>query len=115
LVELVETTRPSVELVETTRPSVELVETMPTGGDPQAAPPSVAERSGSRHRRDVPHAYILECSDGSYYLGSTWDLERRVGEHNLGLGAEYTKRRGPVRLVWAAEFNRIDEAYAVER
>jgi putative endonuclease len=63
----------------------------------------------------MPHAYIVECSDGSYYVGSTWDLERRVGEHNLGLGAEYTKRRRPVRLMWAAEFNRIDEAYAAEK
>jgi len=48
-------------------------------------------------------------------VGSTWDLERRVGEHNEGLGAEYTKRRRPVRLVWSEQLSRIDEAYRVEK
>lgn len=38
----------------------------------------------------MPFAYILRCSDGSFYVGSTRDLERRVGEHNLGLGAQFT-------------------------
>ncbi|NYE36453.1 putative GIY-YIG superfamily endonuclease [Nocardioides cavernae] len=47
----------------------------------------------------MPHVYILQCSDGSFYVGSTWDLERRVSEHNLGLGAAYTRRRRPVTLV----------------
>ena len=63
----------------------------------------------------MPHTYIVECSDGSYYVGSTWDLERRIGEHNLGLGAEYTRRRRPVRLVWAAQFDRIEDAYRLEK
>ncbi|MCR6029870.1 GIY-YIG nuclease family protein [Nocardioides sp. zg-579] len=61
--------------------------------------------------------YLLECADGSYYVGSTTDLERRVSEHDLGLGAAYTRpgRRRPVRLVWSAEFNRIDDAYYFEK
>jgi putative endonuclease len=63
----------------------------------------------------MPHTYILECSDGTFYVGSTWDLERRVGEHNLGLGAEYTKRRLPVRLIWATEYDRIEDAYRFEK
>jgi putative endonuclease len=63
----------------------------------------------------MPFVYMLECADGSYYVGSTWDLERRVGEHNEGLGAEYTKRRRPVRLVWSEQLNRIDEAFRVEK
>jgi len=63
----------------------------------------------------VPFAYIVECSDGTYYVGSTWNLERRLGEHNEGLGAEYTRRRRPVRLVWSVQLNRIDEAYRVEK
>ncbi|WP_308468837.1 GIY-YIG nuclease family protein [Rathayibacter soli] len=36
--------------------------------------------------------YILECSDGSFYVGSTIDLERRIAQHQLGEGAAYTKR-----------------------
>jgi putative endonuclease len=63
----------------------------------------------------MPFVYILECSDRSYYVGSTWDLERRVGEHNVGLGAEYTRRRRPVRIVWSAQMNRIDECFRVEK
>jgi putative endonuclease len=60
-------------------------------------------------------AYIVQCVDGSLYVGSTIDLERRISEHNLGLGAAYTRRRRPVQLVWAAEFNRVDEAFAFEK
>ena len=61
--------------------------------------------------------YILECADGSYYVGSTTDLNRRLWEHNEGLGAAYTRRRGrrPVTLAWSGEFARIDEAFFYEK
>ena len=59
--------------------------------------------------------YLLECSDGSYYVGSTVDLDRRVAQHEAGEGAVYTRRRRPVRLVWAGQFERIDEAFAFEK
>ena len=61
--------------------------------------------------------YILECADGSFYVGSTIDLERRVSQHDRGEGATYTRprRRRPVRLAWAAEFRRIDDAYTYEK
>ena len=59
--------------------------------------------------------YILECADGSYYVGSTTDLERRVSQHQLGEGAAYTKRRRPVRLVWAVDFDRVDDAFLFEK
>ena len=59
--------------------------------------------------------YILRCSDGSYYVGSTLDLERRLWQHNEGLGASYTKRRRPVVLVWSAEYYNVAEAFAVEK
>jgi putative endonuclease len=65
----------------------------------------------------MPFTYIVECADGSYYVGSTYDVERRVSEHNLGIGSSYMLRAGrrPVRLVFAAEFARIDEAFAFEK
>ena len=59
--------------------------------------------------------YIVRCADGTYYVGSTVNLERRLSEHNLGLGAAYTRHRRPVVLVWCAEFERIDEAFAFEK
>jgi putative endonuclease len=43
----------------------------------------------------MPWTYILECADGSFYVGSTRDLEERVEQHNTGHGAAYTRRRRP--------------------
>ena len=59
--------------------------------------------------------YILECADGSYYVGSTKNLERRIWEHNEGIGAKYTARRRPVKLMYAAEFDSIVDAYEREK
>ena len=47
--------------------------------------------------------YILQCSDGSFYTGSTGNLERRIFEHQTGKGANYTKSRLPVRVVFQTE------------
>ena len=46
------------------------------------------------------YCYILECADGTYYTGWTTDPERRVNQHNKGIGARYTKTPRPVRLVY---------------
>ena len=59
--------------------------------------------------------YMLRCSDGSYYVGSTRNLHTRVEQHIAGKGAEYTKRRRPVELVFAAEFESIADAFALEK
>ena len=59
--------------------------------------------------------YILECSDGSYYVGSTKDLEFRLSEHQEGTGARYTSRRLPVKLVYSEEYERVVDAYAREK
>jgi putative endonuclease len=40
--------------------------------------------------------YIPKCSDGSYYTGSTSNLENRVRQHMLGSANSYTKSRLPV-------------------
>jgi putative endonuclease len=63
------------------------------------------------------YVYILRCADSSYYVGSTRSLERRVWEHNVGLGSTYTRRPGrrPVTLVWSAECEHIGEAFAFEK
>jgi len=59
--------------------------------------------------------YILECADGSYYVGSTNDLERRLIEHQEGRGARYTTRRLPVKLVYSEEYNHVAEAFEREK
>ena len=48
--------------------------------------------------------YILECADGSYYTGSTNDINKRLWQHEQGVDPiAYTFSRRPVRLVWASE------------
>jgi len=59
--------------------------------------------------------YILECGDGSYYVGSTKDLERRLLEHQQGLGANYTAGRLPVTLVYCEEYDRVEDAFRREK
>lgn len=59
--------------------------------------------------------YILECSDGSYYVGSTNNIELRLEQHKNGEGANHTKKRLPVTLVYLEEFERIDEAFYREK
>jgi putative endonuclease len=59
--------------------------------------------------------YILGCVDDSLYTGKTVNLERRLWEHQHGVGSDYTKRRRPVRLLWAEVFPSETQAYVVER
>ena len=60
--------------------------------------------------------YILCCSDGSYYAGTTRDsLEARVGQHQLGILDGYTASRRPVTLVFYQEFQTVEDAIAAER
>lgn len=58
---------------------------------------------------------ILECVDGSYYTGSTNNLEKRIKQHNEGKGANHTKKRLPVKLVYYEEYNRLDTAFNREK
>ena len=59
--------------------------------------------------------YILECSDGSYYTGSTNNLDLRLKQHDAGDGANHTKKHLPVKLVYYEEFDRIDSAFYREK
>jgi len=63
----------------------------------------------------MPYIYILECADGSYYTGSTWNLEKRLWEHQHGQGANYTRKRLPVKLVYFEECERIADAFRREK
>jgi putative endonuclease len=62
-------------------------------------------------------AYMLRCSDGSYYVGSTSynDIDIRVGEHNDGRFEGYTYSRRLVTLVWAEQFSDLRDAQECER
>ncbi|MDV3278604.1 MAG: GIY-YIG nuclease family protein [Nitrososphaerales archaeon] len=47
--------------------------------------------------------YIVMCADKTLYTGYTTDPERRVGEHNKGIGSRYTRARRPVELAFLEE------------
>jgi predicted GIY-YIG superfamily endonuclease len=59
--------------------------------------------------------YILKCADGSYYVGSTRNLDLRLSQHQSGKGSVYTSGRLPVELVYAEEYDRIVDAYSREK
>jgi tRNA(adenine34) deaminase len=60
--------------------------------------------------------YMLECADGSYYVGQTDSLEKRVSQHHAGdMPGCYTFKRRPLNLVWSQEFSNRIEALTSER
>jgi putative endonuclease len=59
--------------------------------------------------------YILECCDGSYYVGSTKNLEFRMSQHQDGIGSRYTSGRLPVKLVYCEEYDRVSDAFYREK
>ena len=63
----------------------------------------------------LSYTYILECSNGQYYVGSTTDLERRLQEHQAGLGSNFTKKHLPVKLVYYEEYQTVEQAFCRER
>ena len=59
--------------------------------------------------------YILLCSNGQYYTGSTNNLESRREQHLNGKGANFTRKHLPFKMVYYEEFERIDDAYYREK
>jgi len=61
------------------------------------------------------HVYILRCADDSLYVGHTRNIRRRVDAHNAGLGAAFTFKRRPVRLVYSEPHDTKTAAVRRER
>ncbi|WP_417686165.1 GIY-YIG nuclease family protein [Roseibium sp.] len=62
------------------------------------------------------YVYLLtNRKHGTLYVGVTNDLHRRVHEHRSGTASNFTKKHQLHRLVFASEFERIDEAIAMEK
>ncbi len=58
--------------------------------------------------------YMLECADCSYYVGVATEVREREHEHNSGHGAQHTRLRTPVHLVWSRACAGYAEARALE-
>jgi putative endonuclease len=62
------------------------------------------------------YVYIIKCSDDSYYTGITSNLQKRINEHKIGLHKDsYTYSRGPLKMVFYAEFTDINLAINTEK
>jgi putative endonuclease len=59
------------------------------------------------------HVYIVRCADASLYTGIAKDVASRIGEHNAGGGAKYTRSRLPVELVYIEKA--VDRSAALRR
>jgi len=57
--------------------------------------------------------YMLLCQDGSFYLGSTDDVQKRFLKHLSGKGASYTRSHKPVKVVYIEEL--VDKSTALKR
>jgi putative endonuclease len=48
--------------------------------------------------------YIIECLDGFYYTGVTWNINERLEQHKMGKGSKFTATHGFKRLCYVEEF-----------
>lgn len=66
-------------------------------------------------REAYGYMYVLECSDGSFYVGSTRDLRLRLQQQDHGQGSRHTAARRPAKLVYYECFDSIDKAFQREQ
>ena len=63
----------------------------------------------------IGYVYILECSNCKFYTGSTIDLEKRLIEHQAGLGANFTRKYLPFKLVYVEVCEKVEKAFKREK
>lgn len=61
------------------------------------------------------YVYIIECLDGSYYTGRTWDIDARFAHHTSGLGGRYTRMHGVKRLAYYEVHDSFESASIREK
>lgn len=54
--------------------------------------------------------YILKCKDGTFYCGSTKDLENRSKLHNSGKGSIYVRTHGGGKIIYSEKFKSQGDA-----
>jgi putative endonuclease len=60
------------------------------------------------------YVYILQCVDGSPYVGCTNDINRRISDHNSHK-VHYTKDKTPVCINTYIAFNNKYKAFEFEK
>ncbi len=62
------------------------------------------------------YVYMLQCADGSFYIGITNNLDLRVWQHNEGIDTHcYTYLRRPATLVYSTDFDDPKRAISWEK
>ncbi|MDQ7823649.1 MAG: GIY-YIG nuclease family protein [Candidatus Eremiobacteraeota bacterium] len=69
----------------------------------------------NNNRKGSFFVYMVRCRYGTYYTGSTGDLEQRIALHNSGKGARYLRGRSPVTLVYSKKCRSRNDALRAER
>ena len=59
--------------------------------------------------------YIIECNDGLYYTGMTYNLDTRIEQHRIGKGSNFTSKHGFKELKYFEEFTDINDARRREK
>ncbi|MFH1631790.1 MAG: GIY-YIG nuclease family protein [bacterium] len=54
--------------------------------------------------------YLARCSDHSLYTGCCTDTASREKRHNTGKGAQYTKQRRPVNIIYIEKYDNLTDA-----
>lgn len=54
--------------------------------------------------------YIIECLDGFYYTGITYNLDKRMEQHHSGQGSKFTAKHGFKCLRYCEEFDDLLDA-----
>lgn len=73
---------------------------------------SLVRRITNYHK--MRYVYILKLRDGSYYVGSTSDLKKRIKYHNYGK-VPHTRKLLPVKLVQYSAFSSKEKASGFEK
>jgi putative endonuclease len=56
------------------------------------------------------YVYIIECEDGTYYTGMTWNPANRWEQHISLMGSKYTSKHKPKKMVYVEEHEDIETA-----
>ncbi len=79
--------------------------------------PTLAGRIEKFHMKEPWkwYVYVIECLDGTYYTGCTWNVQNRIEQHISKLGGQYTRKHGVKRLAYYEEYYDLETARKRER
>lgn len=69
---------------------------------------------GVDRTRNMAHVYILKSENGTFYIGSTDNLERRLKQHASGQ-TQTTRQKKIYKLVFEQKFSTLANARKIEK